>query len=132
MAKVSNFQINTHYTGLGQLNQSFTGSLNVSSRSIGFVLGQLLAETTITIPAGIYVDACLIYNSIENKNRLTHGNTIVLSSNPYVTVYLSLNRNTSTTYRFAAYATNTGSSNYTIPSFTANAWIKLLTSPFGA
>lgn len=134
MVKISDFQVNTHYTGLGQLDQIFTASLNSPARTVGFTLSELLAEATISVPPGIYVDMGLINCSLDNINHLSHTVFVVLSSTPYVTVYLTLSRNSSTSYRFAAYATCTGweSPSFTIPAFTATAWLKLLTSPFGA
>lgn len=128
MAKITNFRLNTHFTALKQINQAFRGSLSFPGRTYGFILGETLARTTISVPAGIYVENALIRTSLDNNiNHVYHDLTISLSALAYVNI--AINQTNNTTYEFVAVFSNTGDT-VTVPAFTAEAILRLAIAPF--
>ncbi len=129
MTKINNFRLNTHFTALGQINQAFRGSISFPGRSYGFILGQTLARTTITVPSGIYVENVLIRTSLDNNiNHIYHDLTISLSALAYINI--AINQISNNTYELVALFSNTGDT-VNVPQFTAEAVMRLAVAPFG-
>lgn len=132
MTKISNYQINTHYTALKQLPDLYSTSLYVSSQSIpAGVLGRILAAATITVPAGVYVENILLRSSLDGgTNHL--GAWISRTLSTFCDVYISCDHIDASHYELRAIANNTESHAVSMPSFTAEAFLRLATAPFGA
>ena len=130
MVKISNYILNTKFTAPKQDPVVYSGSLNVGQTTINAgSIGQQLASVNITVPSGTQSDIALIYFSTDNRYYTTHS-LIKWFDNVNAQLYLNLYRISQTNYVFQAYASNPDSSAYTIPAFSATAWVRLLTSPF--
>lgn len=128
MAKISNYRINTHFTALKQLPNSYSTSFTISG-SYGNVLGQLLGSAIINVPSGVYVETPLLRCSIDgNVNHLApeFGYTL----NNYSDIYFSINQINSSQYQVRAILNNTSGSTVTIPVSTVTAILRLATAPF--
>lgn len=129
MAKISNYQLNTHFTALKQLPNQYTATITFGG-TYGYVLGQVLASTTINVPAGAYVETALMRSSIDgNINYLAHE--FAYNINEYAFINFSLYQTSSSTYQLRAVLTNTNTgSTVTIPSNTLTATLRLAIAPF--
>lgn len=133
MANLQNFTLDTEFTAVRQLPNTYTGSISIPNTNIpAGTLSKLLASATITVPTGAYSDICLLYYSKDGVYHLTHSISEILSTTTAHRVAISVTRNSSTSYLLAAYGSNPSTSSQTIPAFTSTVWLKLLMSPFGA
>lgn len=128
MTKISNFRLNTHFTALKQINQTFRGTLSFPGRSYGFILGEVLARTTISVPAGVYVENVLLRTSLDNNiNHLAHDLTVSMSSLSFINI--AVNQTSNNTYEIVALFSNTGDT-VVVPQFTADVIMRLAIAPF--
>lgn len=130
MTKISNYSINTHYTALKQLPNLYSASLNIASRSIpANTLGLVLGSTSISVPAGVYVENILLRSSLDgNLNHL--GAWIGSALSTFCDVYISCDHVDSSHYELRAIANNTETGAVAIPAFTAEAFVRLALAPF--
>lgn len=127
MAKISNFQLNTHFTALKQLPNQYTATVSFGG-TYGYSIGQTLASANIGVPAGAYVETALMRSSIDsNTNYLTHEFMYNLAN--YAYLVFSLYQTSSSNYELKATLTNTGGS-VTIPNSTLTAVLRLALAPF--
>lgn len=128
MAQINKFQLNSHFTALKQLPQQFSASVSFGG-TYGFVLGQELASTNISVPAGSYVETALLRSSIDNNtNYLTHDFTYNL--NNYAYLIFSLYQTSANNYRLRVVLTNSDTVQVTIPQSTLTATLRLAIAPF--
>lgn len=129
MAKISNFHINTHFTGLKQLPDVYKASFTLSGGTYGMVLGQELGSATINVPAGAYVETPLLCSSIDgNINHLSPEFTYLV--NNYADIYFSISQISAGQYRIRAILNNTDTATVTIPSAAVTAILRLAIAPF--
>lgn len=127
MAKISNYQLNTHFTALKQLPDSYTATVRFGG-SYGYALGQTLASAEINVPAGAYIETVLLSTSLDGgTNYLTHET--VHNLNNYAYLIFSLYQLNSSTYQLKAALTNTGGT-VAVPSGTLTAMLRLAQAPF--
>lgn len=128
MTVISNFRINTRYTALSQLPETYSTSFNFGG-SYGYGLGVLLGRSIIDVPAGVYVETPLITCSLDNNvNHLSTEIQIIVGQ--YGTIYISLTHITPGQYELKALLNNTGSSVLTVPSSTVQAKLRIAMAPF--
>lgn len=128
MTKISKYQLNTHFTALKQLPNQYTATISFGG-TYGFVLGQVLASTSISVPAGAYVEMALLRPSIDgNTNYLAHE--VTYNINNYAYLVFSLYQTSSSTYQLRAVLTNSDYTTVTIPNSTLTAILRLAQAPF--
>lgn len=127
MAIIEKYQLNTHFTALKQLPDAYSATISFGG-SYGYSIARVLAITTITVPAGSYVEISLMRSSIDGStNWLTHE--FVYNLNSYAYIVFSLNQTSASTYELKVALTNT-SETVIIPQSTLTAILRLATSPF--
>lgn len=130
MTRISNYAVNTHYTALKQLPNSYSMKLSVSSQSIpANTLGRVLGSATVDVPAGVYVENIVIRSSLDGGiNHLRSETGEILGQ--YGLLTISCTHIKSDRYELRAIANNTGSTAVSIPAFTTEAFIRLAMAPF--
>lgn len=69
MARISDYQLNSKYTGLRMLPTQYSRSFNFGGSTYSGFNG-VLASSTITVPAGAYIDNILIKSSYLSLNYI--------------------------------------------------------------
>lgn len=135
MANLRNFRIDTEFTAPKQLPQAYYGKLNVSAQSLpADTIGRVLGEIDIAIPAGSFSDLVLLHDSLNNTYSPIHYNSyeVAFDSSTYMGAYIffNLRRRSATAYRLQAIGSNLTASTRSFPSFSVEAWVRLLEAPF--
>lgn len=130
MTRISNYQVNTHYTALKQLPNLYSASLQVSAQSIpAATLGRVLGTASVTVPAGVYTENILLRSSLDgNINHIGAEIGSVLSN--YCNIYISFDRVDNSHYELRVLANNNESSAVNVPAFTVSAFLRLAMAPF--
>lgn len=131
MTKISNFRINTHFTALKQLPDPYRISLSFAGGSYGFTLGRVLAQGTVSVKAGAYVENATIKTSYDGDIvHSAHIITISVGGNINQRLVFTLNQVSSAQYSFRVSFTNTTQDTVSLPAFNAEAVLRLATAPF--
>lgn len=130
MTRISQFNINTHFTALKQRTALYQGNVNVAAQTLpAYTLGKELGSVNISVPAGIYVETILIRTSYDgNINHLTPQVVLNLGDQGYL--YISVNQQNNSEYKLEVIADNFSSSPLSLATFSAEALIRLAISPF--
>lgn len=130
MTKISNFRLNTHYTALKQLPETYSASFRIGG-TYGNGLGRVLGSQIITVPAGVYVETPLLRCGLDGGiNHLSHS--IAFTVGTYGTVYIAVTHVSPTQYKLEAILNNTDSASVTVPNATVELKLRLSTAPFDA
>lgn len=130
MTKITNYHINTHYTALKQLPDTYRGSANVSARVLpAHSLGVTLGTINISVPAGVYVETPLLRCTLDgNKNHLAPE--VMYSINNQAQVFVSLSQTSNSAYQVKIVASSFVDNAVNIPAFTVQSVLKLALAPF--
>lgn len=130
MARISNFSLNTVFTGLKQLTSAYSTRLTFGGRTYTSSTGGIMniGKATVSIPSGVYIDTVLIKSSYQSKNYVGHYVAIALGSGN--TLYYTVSRTSTTQYTLSADLYLNSGASVTLPSSTLEAIIRLATSPF--
>lgn len=130
MTKITNYRINTHYTALKQLPETYRGSAKVSARVLpGHSLGIVLGMINISVPAGIYVETPLLRCTLDgNKNHLAPE--AMYNIDDKAQVFVSLSQTSNNVYQVKIVASSFIDSSVNIPAFDLTAILKLALAPF--
>ncbi len=130
MTKITNYHINTHYTALKQLPETYHGSANISARTLpAHSLGVVLGTINIDVPTGIYVETPLLCCTLDgNKNHLAPE--VMYNINDQAQVFVSISQISNSQYQVKVVASSFVDSSVNIPAFTLTALLKLALAPF--
>lgn len=130
--KISNFTLNTHFTGLRQLPHIYKATASYSGGSFADgTIGHELFSTRINVPAGVYVEIAAIQSSIDgNQVHLAHNYRHYLTTNSQV--YFELTQIAPGQYEFAGFITALDTTPVTLPAGTATVALALSMAPFNA
>lgn len=130
MTKISNFTLNTHFTGLKQLPRIYETTASYGGRTVpSDTIAETLFSTKITVPAGVYVEIVAIQASIDgNEVHLSHSLRHYLNTNSQV--YFELTQTNSGEYELAGFITVLDNSPAVLPAGTVKVALALSTAPF--
>lgn len=130
MTKISNFTLNTHFTGLKQLPQIYEATVSYGGRTVpSGTIAETLFSTKITVPAGVYVEIVALQASIDdNVVHLSHELRHYLSTNTQV--YFELTQTNSGEYELAGFITVLEDNPAVLPAGTVKVTLALSTAPF--
>lgn len=130
MTKISNFTLNTHFTGLKQLPKIYEATASYDGGAfVDGTIARQLFSTKITVPAGVYVEIVAIQTSIDgNQVHLSHSVRHSISTNSQV--YFELTQVSSGEYELTGFITVLDSGSVTLPSGSVKVALALSTAPF--
>lgn len=131
MTKISNFTLNTHFTGLRQLPKIYEATASYSGGKFADgTIAQELFSIKITVPAGVYVEIVAIQASVDdNQVHLSHNLRHYVGNNSQV--YFELTQVSPGEYEFAGFITVLDSGGVSLPSGSAKVALALSGAPFG-
>ncbi len=128
MAKISNYQINTHFTALRQLPEVYKAHLDIPAKTISGTMSELLGETYIDVPGGAYVETVVISTSLDGQNHLGHWFYVPIGE--WGNINFSVTQANDNRYHFVVRYLGLDTETVDVPRLTANLMLRLATAPF--
>lgn len=130
MTKISNFTLNTHFTGLRQLPKIYETTASYSGGTFADgTIAQQLFSTKITVPAGVYVEIVAIQSTIDgNQVHLSHNIRHYISTNSQV--YFELTQVSPGEYELTGFITVLDSGTVSLPAGSVKVALALSMAPF--
>lgn len=125
MVKISNFRKNSDFAAIkkvGRYTMHLSGS--AGTRSDGYQY-----STTITVPAGVYIENVTLSTSLTSGS-IPSSFYLHQFNSAGAMLFIQVHQNTNTQYRLLATVGTGGASSVSVPAFTVDAILNLSVSPF--